>query len=93
MNDTYPNMDYVAAVLAANDFAARASGGRLAHIVFYKNIGKDGRPLTTVRSWEIRNVGLFVGGKYAGTIEITGQNPALLLSDMAKMIADKGIPV
>ena len=93
MNDVYPDMDYEAAVLAVNDFAERTYGSRHTGVVFYENIGKDGRPFTVDRPWEIRNVGLFVGGKYAGGIEITGQDPALLLSDMARMIAEKGSSV
>lgn len=93
MNDAYPDMAYEAAVLAVNDFAARTYGERLTSIVFYENIGKDGRPLAVDRPWEIRNVGLFIGGKYAGGIEVTGQDPALFLSDMAKMIAEQGSSV
>lgn len=93
MNEAYPDMDYEAAVLAVNEFAARTYGSRPAGIVFYENIGKDGRPLAVDRPWEIRNVGLFIGGKYAGGIEVTGQDPALFLSEMAKMIAEKGSTV
>lgn len=93
MNDAYPDMTYEAAVIAVNDFAARTYGERLTGIVFYENIGKDGRPIAVDRPWKIRNVGLFVGGKYAGGIEITGQDPALFLSEMAKMIAEKGSTV
>lgn len=90
MNDAYPDKAYEAAVLAVNEFAARTYGSRPSGVVFYENIGKDGRPLAVDRAWEIRNVGLFIGGKYGGGIEITGQDPALFLSDMAKMIAEKG---
>ena len=93
MNDAYPDMAYEAAVIAVNDFAARTYGERLTGIVFYENIGKDGRPFAVDRPWEIRNVGLFIGGKYAGGIEVTGQDPALFLSDMAKMIAEQGSSV
>ena len=93
MNDAYPDMAYEAAVIAVNDFAACTYGERLTGIVFYENIGKDGRPLAVDRPWEIRNVGLFIGGKYAGSIEVTGQDPALFLSDMAKMIAEQGCSV
>lgn len=93
MNDAYHNMAYEAAVIAVNDFAARTYGERLTGIVFYENIGKDGRPLAVDRPWEIRNVGLFIGGKYAGGIEVTGQDPALFLSQMAKLIAEQGSSV
>ena len=93
MNDAYPDMAYEAAVLAVNDFAARTYGERLTGVVFYENIGKDGRPLAVDRPWEIRNVGLFIGGKYVANIEIEGQDPALFLSDMAKMIAEQGSSV
>lgn len=93
MNEAYPDMDYEAAVLAVNEFAARTYGSRPSGIVFYENIGKDGRPLAVDRAWEIRNVGLFIGGKYVGGIEITGQDPALFLSQMAKLIAEQGSSV
>ena len=93
MNDAYPDMDYEAAVLAVNDFAERTYGSRHIGVVFYENIGMDGRPLAVDRPWEIRNVGLFIGGKYGGGIEITGQDPALFLSQMAKMIAEQGSSV
>lgn len=93
MNEAYPDKAYEAAVLAVNEFTARTYGCRPTDVIFYENIGTDGRPLTVDRPWEIRNVGLFIGGKYGGGIEITGQDPALFLSDMAKMIAEQGSSV